>query len=199
MKKMIQGLFATQDNMIISILCIFGFCICFSIICIICITRKREAAERRRSEMQIRQSRQAAADLEARNRQIVKKFDFEKEKARIIGELLARVKREAFSEDRRKSVVSKNGAKMKNSARVFDDSCSICMENFRQGEDVLITPCKHCFHVQCLQNWMNKSVVKSLNLQIKTIEKKGEADLGEVGADCPNCNLSLMLAPIVEE
>ena len=88
---------------------------------------------------------------------------------------------------------------MKNSGKIFDENCSICMENFVQGQGVLITPCKHCFHVQCLQDWINSSVKKGLKEQLKNIREKGEGNLSKVGADCPNCNKSILLAPIIEE
>ena len=95
---------------------------------------------------------------------MVKNFDFEYEKSRIISDIFARIKREAFSDDRRKSVVVKNGINIKNSGKVFDDNCTICMDTFKQGQGVLITPCKHCFHVECLQDWINSSVKKQLQI-----------------------------------
>ena len=32
--------------------------------------------------------------------------------------------------------------------------CSICMEDFTEGEEVVFCPCKHCYHNHCLKEWL---------------------------------------------
>ena len=110
-----------------------------------------------------------------------------------------KIKRDAFTEERRRTLVQRNGMNMKNNAKVFDDQCSICMDNFSQGQSVLIPNCKHCFHVECLKDWINASIKKSLLALHKQTREGKVVDLSTVTVDCPNCNVSLQEAPVVEE
>ena len=32
--------------------------------------------------------------------------------------------------------------------------CSICMEDFTEGEAVVLCPCKHCYHDHCIKEWL---------------------------------------------
>ena len=32
--------------------------------------------------------------------------------------------------------------------------CSICMEDFTEGEELVFYPCKHCYHNHCLKEWL---------------------------------------------
>ena len=42
----------------------------------------------------------------------------------------------------------------------YRDVCAICLEEFRYGDVVKILPCKHVFHVDCLDPWcLNQSPV----------------------------------------
>lgn len=36
------------------------------------------------------------------------------------------------------------------------DSCPICMEDFAEGRQIVLTPCLHAFHLQCLHGWLIK-------------------------------------------
>jgi len=36
------------------------------------------------------------------------------------------------------------------------DSCPVCMEDFGEGQQIILTPCLHVFHLQCLQGWLTK-------------------------------------------
>jgi hypothetical protein len=49
----------------------------------------------------------------------------------------------------------------------LDNKCSICIEEFVASDKVVITPCNHIFHKNCINNWLIKN-----NNEIK----------------CPNCN-----------
>ena len=35
-----------------------------------------------------------------------------------------------------------------------EDVCSICLEQFKDDEDVIILPCRHGFHPDCLDPWL---------------------------------------------
>ena len=35
-------------------------------------------------------------------------------------------------------------------------SCSICFDDIVEGESVYDIPCKHQFHLQCLEKWLNR-------------------------------------------
>ncbi len=38
-----------------------------------------------------------------------------------------------------------------------DTSCSICFDNFENDEQVKILPCKHYFHISCINKWLDKN------------------------------------------
>ena len=71
----------------------------------------------------------------------------------------------------------------------FDSSCSICLGDFTEGEEVVTTPCKHAYHEQCLRTWVIQS---SQNKNID-IEKNKYAP------KCPNCKVSLVQAVAIQE
>ncbi|CAN6439710.1 unnamed protein product [Victoria cruziana] len=53
------------------------------------------------------------------------------------------------------SMFSKNTNKgKKQNDNGEDEECSICLEKFVPGHEVLITPCNHMFHGDCLQPWV---------------------------------------------
>ena len=41
-----------------------------------------------------------------------------------------------------------------NKSRLFDKSCSICMGDFEGSERLMNTLCKHSFHEDCLNQWI---------------------------------------------
>lgn len=40
----------------------------------------------------------------------------------------------------------------------LDSSCSICLETFRDGEEIAMLPCddRHSFHYQCIKTWLSR-------------------------------------------
>lgn len=34
--------------------------------------------------------------------------------------------------------------------------CSICLENYKNGDDSIVLPCIHIFHAECIKTWMKK-------------------------------------------
>lgn len=48
--------------------------------------------------------------------------------------------------------------------------CSIDLEDIAEGTKIIITPCQHLFHIECLQEWLRAKKRRS---------------------KCPNCQRSL--------
>ncbi|EME26970.1 dimethylargininase isoform 1 [Galdieria sulphuraria] len=44
-------------------------------------------------------------------------------------------------------------------------SCAICLERFRDGECLRILPCFHQFHMDCIDPWLKRKVLKSIDLK----------------------------------
>ena len=49
-------------------------------------------------------------------------------------------------------------SKIKDISKLTEDKkrCSICLENFKNGDNSIILPCIHIFHGECIKKWMNK-------------------------------------------
>ena len=41
-----------------------------------------------------------------------------------------------------------------------DSSCAICQEDFKNKEDLKITPCEHIFHPKCISTWLEKECTR---------------------------------------
>ena len=76
---------------------------------------------------------------------------------------------EEFDKEKRKSIKQQNSQFGNVSHRanhnvdhqkLYDDSCSICMENFENKNKVLITSCNHAFHEKCLDDWIKSRIDK---------------------------------------
>ena len=52
---------------------------------------------------------------------------------------------------------------------IGDPLCTIDILGFKKGDMVIVTPCSHIFHPECIKEWINAN----------TIEKR-----------CPNCNFN---------
>ena len=53
--------------------------------------------------------------------------------------------------------------------------CTICLENFQNEDNILITGCKHLFHKKCAEQWLNNYSVKCPICKKKIV--KGAAQL----------------------
>lgn len=49
-------------------------------------------------------------------------------------------------------------SKIKDINKLTEDKkrCSICLENFKNGDDSIILPCIHIFHAECIKKWMKR-------------------------------------------
>ena len=36
---------------------------------------------------------------------------------------------------------------------VKNSVCTICLEDFMEAEEVVLCPCKHCYHQHCIKDW----------------------------------------------
>ena len=45
--------------------------------------------------------------------------------------------------------------KIKDIKNLTIKNCSICLENFKNGDNFIALPCIHIFHPECIINWMN--------------------------------------------
>lgn len=37
----------------------------------------------------------------------------------------------------------------------IDDTCAICLDKMQENEDVIVLPCRHGFHQNCIGTWLN--------------------------------------------
>ncbi|XP_071826995.1 RING finger protein 24-like isoform X2 [Apostichopus japonicus] len=60
---------------------------------------------------------------------------------------LARLKREGKPDTGYREVKYKK-------KRVLNETCAVCLEDFRSGEKIGYCPCKHGFHILCISKWL---------------------------------------------
>lgn len=41
-----------------------------------------------------------------------------------------------------------------------DDQCSVCIDNFAEGDDITVLPCSHAFHSDCIVPWLTERQAK---------------------------------------
>ena len=54
-----------------------------------------------------------------------------------------------------------------------NNCCTICLDDFQQGQDIRISPCSHLFHPACIEAWV----------RLKSV--------------CPNCKRELQVPPVL--
>ena len=47
----------------------------------------------------------------------------------------------------------------------IDEVCSICLSNFENNDNIIILPCLHFFHDECIMDWLKKQTVCPLDKQ----------------------------------
>jgi len=55
-----------------------------------------------------------------------------------------------------------------------EDSCCICLEVYEEGEDLILLPCLHRFHYNCMRSWTKTSTFSG-------------------AASCPYCKTSICI------
>ena len=49
-----------------------------------------------------------------------------------------------------------------------DDKCIICQYEFKNSEKLIVLPCKHCFHPDCIEEWLkNQKVCPYCKVEVK--------------------------------
>lgn len=51
------------------------------------------------------------------------------------------------------SEIKKNTVKLEN---IKEPTCSICLEDFDSGKEIICLDCKHIYHTECIIQWINK-------------------------------------------
>ena len=41
---------------------------------------------------------------------------------------------------------------------IHDSECCICLDKFEDGEKISTLKCNHCFHEECIDNWLQKNL-----------------------------------------
>ena len=108
--------------------------------------------------------------------------------------------------ERRKTVTENDTAvtrqsqlPLSNQERLFDESCAICMSNYSEYEEIVLTPCKHSFHEECLMGWLRAKAEEALKMKVQKESRNEKVDIEEIGPQCPNCQASLLRAVGLEE
>jgi hypothetical protein len=37
----------------------------------------------------------------------------------------------------------------------LDNKCNVCMDDMNKDEEIIILPCKHTYHSNCIDEWLN--------------------------------------------
>ncbi|PKU67874.1 E3 ubiquitin-protein ligase [Dendrobium catenatum] len=66
--------------------------------------------------------------------------------------------------------------------------CAVCLSKFNDGEDIKLLPeCKHCFHVQCIDMWLQShSSCPLCRVKTKTVTEKNKENVKEA-SPAGNC------------
>jgi len=93
------------------------------------------------------------------------KLNLEESKERFISDLKEKLAYENFNMQRRKTYITMlrketvtgkmMEKKQKNEQKIFGDHCSVCLDSFIDGDQMVVTPCNHSFHDYCLMDWVN--------------------------------------------
>lgn len=73
-------------------------------------------------------------------------FEFEDVKVVLSDEEFNKLKKETIDEN--------------NLDNYKEISCNICLSDYELREEILRLPCNHCFHKECISNWLQKENVK---------------------------------------
>ena len=68
---------------------------------------------------------------------------------------------------------------------LFEDiSCTICLEDYEDGEILRVLPCNHCFHDECIIPWLtDRAPTCPLCKAIMEVEREGDSDVEESDDD----------------
>lgn len=118
----------------------------------------------------------------------------EQQVAQLIEQVTSKLKEDRFDIKRRRTIALQSARKFEeiNYGRLFEDLCTICLENFKQYEAILCPPCNHSFHHKCIMD-----VVESQSRQVVKDRMKNHHNQGQqqqdTRPDCPNCGRGILM------
>ncbi|KAG2279571.1 hypothetical protein Bca52824_050791 [Brassica carinata] len=71
-----------------------------------------------------------------------------------MGTVSTALSEEALLRSLQKSIYQETDGTSPNSLNKDDIKCSICLEEYVDGDEVGSMPCEHMFHVSCVQQWL---------------------------------------------
>ena len=100
-------------------------------------------------------------------------------------QIVRQVMRESFAEDQEKRLID-IARKLSIEKETFDPnkeshkefcSCRVCLEDYKEDEELGILPCKHFFHYNCVQEWgKRKPNCPYCNVEIPTVKPDSESN-----------------------
>lgn len=100
-------------------------------------------------------------------------------------QIVRQVMRESFNEDQEKRLIDV-ARELDIGKEKFDSnkeshkefcSCRVCLEDYKEGEELGMLPCKHFFHYNCIQEWgKRKPNCPYCDVEIPTVEPETESN-----------------------
>ena len=100
-------------------------------------------------------------------------------------QIVRQVMRDSFAEDQEKRLIDV-ARELNIEKEKFDPnkeshkefcSCRVCLEEYKEGEELGILPCKHFFHYNCIQEWgKRKPNCPYCDVEIPTVDTETESN-----------------------
>ena len=100
-------------------------------------------------------------------------------------QIVRQVMRDSFAEDQEKRLIDV-ARELNIEKEQFDPnkethkefcSCRVCLEDYKEGEELGMLPCKHFFHYNCIQEWgKRKPNCPYCDVEIPTVEPETESN-----------------------
>jgi len=100
-------------------------------------------------------------------------------------QIVRQVMRDSFAEDQEKRLIDV-ARELNIEKEKFDPnkeshkefcSCRVCLEDYKEGEELGMLPCKHFFHFNCIQEWgKRKPNCPYCDVEIPTVEPETESN-----------------------
>ena len=88
----------------------------------------------------------------------------------IINMIINKCEKREFKDFVKENSKKNNNKKKENSKINEKENCTICLQEFKITDIILILPCKHYFHFDCIKNWFDKNLTCPLdNLSLENL------------------------------
>lgn len=88
------------------------------------------------------------------------------------------------------------GASYVHNHRAHDRDCTFCLEPITSTSPyVRVTPCRHVFHAECLEQWVMYTATAALDWRNYVVADDGTVDVTVAPPTCPNCTARLPVLP----